>query len=226
MIIKIDKKYLEWIIDILNEIIQQFKNAGIIPDNVNYLKQRLTYQKRRSYIIKIVRDAETEYVKLHINFIMVKDFLTIIKNNLDILISILVGVKSFLNIFNNKDNRIVKDMRVFGDIWKDKPFYCIFNYPNDDNKFFNGTKFIASTFDRNEWEVVYVECGTPKDNKKRSKIENDIKRSLANELQVYVNKKMMPGGEAFETLEQAKYRLMNSDPGITIPQDEFRGGDK
>ena len=102
--------------------------------------------------------------------------------------------------------------------------YCVFKFPEEKDKFFKGTEFIAKTIDRDEWEIVFIKYGASKDGKKRVKIENDMKRTTANDIQQWIVDHMIPAGETFESFEQAKYRLLNGndDSEITIPQNEFK----
>jgi len=222
--LKIQKEFMEWIVALLNAIIKELKTVGILSEDYKYFKHRFKNRKRKSHSIKVIRDVETDFIIIQLEMKLVKDSLLLMRKIIHRVIPVLVGIKSFFDIFNNKDNEIVKDMEVLKELWKDRYVYYIFNLPEDKDKFFKGTQFIAKTIDRDEWEVVYIKYGVPKDNKKRAKIENDMKRTTASIVQQWIVDHMTPAGESFESFEQAKYRLMNGDDDseITIPQDEFK----
>lgn len=222
--IKIEKEFMEWIIALINSIIKEFKSAGILNEDTKYLRNKFKNRKRKSHIIKIVKDVDNTYILFSFEVKMLKDTLLLGRKFIHRLIPTIVGIKSFFNIFNNKDNELIEERKVLEDLWKDRYVFYIFDLPEKDDKFFKGTQFIAKTIDRDEWEIVYIKYGQPKDNKKRNRIENDIKRTTANIVQMWINDHMTPAGECFESFEQAKYRLMNGDDenDITIPQDEFK----
>lgn len=226
--IKIEKEFMEWIIGLINSIIKEFKAVGLLSEDTKFLRHKFKNRKRKSHSIKLVRDVETDYIIFNIDVKLLKDSLLLMRKIIHKLMPSFVGIKSFLNIFSNKDNEINNEFVLFKDIWKDRYIYCVFDYvPKDENKykvFFKDTQFIAKTIDRDEWEVVHIKYGQPKDNKKRNLIENDIKRTIANNVQRWINDITPPVGETFDTFEQAKYRLLNGsdEPDITIPQDEFK----
>ena len=222
--IKIEKEFMNWIIDLINIIMKELRTAGIISKDTKYLKQRFKNRKRKSHTIKLIRDLETNYIIFQFDVKMLKDSLLLLKKGIIHLIPTMVGIKTFLNLCNNTNNDISEDYQMFKDIWKDRYIYCIFTIPEDKDEFFNGTKIIAKTIDRDEWEVVFIKYGEPKNGKKYSKIDKDLKRTVATNVQNWVSDNCLPSGESFESLEQAKYRLMNGDDDseITIPQNEFK----